>query len=124
MIDSRAPGSKQSATHREVIIKLIDIYNLMLNRTLPVTWAELSTPGAETATWLFASGPRWMPVYIQIKRRLPHWRGVFQVIKANLNTSYYPADRYRGELHMINARRGTAQQENIIMLCGLHMRND
>ncbi|TDT56794.1 amino acid adenylation domain-containing protein [Enterobacter sp. AG5470] len=102
VIDSRAPGSKQSASHREAIMKLIDIYNLMLNRTLPVTWEELSPLAPKEQLGYLHQVLVDAGLYTN-KTPLSALEGVFQVIKANLNTSYYPATRYRGVMHMINA---------------------
>ncbi|AMO47207.1 Phenylalanine racemase [Enterobacter sp. FY-07] len=105
VIDSRAPGSKQSASHREAIMKLIDIYNLMLNRTLPVTWEELSPLAPKEQLGYLHQVLVDAGLYTN-KTPLSALEGVFQVIKANLNTSYYPATRYRGVMHMINAQEG------------------
>lgn len=109
IIDSRSPGVKPLISHLEALMKLINIYNLMQNRELPVT--ENTLLGMEPHQRLICLHQFLIEAGVYIRNTpLSLLAGVFHVLYANLNTSYIPRERYQGMLHSINAQEANGAE--------------
>ncbi|WBU50059.1 amino acid adenylation domain-containing protein [Kosakonia pseudosacchari] len=116
IIDSRSPGVRPPISHLGAVMQLISIYNLMLNRALPVTEEALSRMEPHQRLICLHQLLIEAGVYTH-NTPLSLLAGVFHVLYANLNTSYIPRKRYQGMLHSINAQEANgaerAQREAI-----------
>ncbi|WP_200552224.1 amino acid adenylation domain-containing protein [Kosakonia sp. LAM2021] len=109
IIDSRSPGVKPPVSHLEAVMKLISIYNLMLNRELPIT--EDALLGMEPHQRLICLHQLLIEAGVYTRNTpLSLLAGVFHVLYANLNTSYIPRERYLGVLHSINAQEANGEE--------------
>ncbi|NUL36777.1 amino acid adenylation domain-containing protein [Kosakonia sacchari] len=109
IIDSRSPGIKPPVSHLGAVMKLISIYNLMLNRELPIT--EDALLGMEPHQRLICLHQLLIEAGVYTRNTpLSLLAGVFHVLYANLNTSYIPRERYLGVLHSINAQEANGAE--------------
>ncbi|WP_313625944.1 non-ribosomal peptide synthetase [Kosakonia sp.] len=109
IIDSRSPGAKPPVSHLGAVMKLISIYNLMLNRELPIT--EDALLGMAPQQRLICLHQLLIEAGVYTRNTpLSLLAGVFHVLYANLNTSYIPRARYQGRLHSINAQEANGAE--------------
>ncbi|CAI8787994.1 amino acid adenylation domain-containing protein [Kosakonia quasisacchari] len=109
LIDSRSPGAKPLVSHLEALMKLISIYNLRLNRELPITQEALLEMAPHQRLICLHQLLIETGIYTR-NTPLSLLAGVFHVMFANLNTSYIPRTHYQGVLHMINAQEANAAE--------------
>ncbi|RCW99774.1 MULTISPECIES: non-ribosomal peptide synthetase [Kosakonia] len=109
IIDSRSPGAKPPVSHLGAVMKLISIYNLMLNRELPIT--EDALLGMAPQQRLICLHQLLIEAGVYTRNTpLSLLAGVFHVLYANLNTSYIPRARYQGRLHSITAQEANGAE--------------
>ncbi|TPG63830.1 non-ribosomal peptide synthetase [Pseudomonas arsenicoxydans] len=116
LVDTDAPRPQRNSTkfinRIETLMQLIKIYDLMLEKPLPLTRQDFSNldPDAQIHCLLRAL------IYAGLlpdNTQMSVLQGVVRVIQANLNTCYTPQTRYEGLVHLINAEEGYVDDRQI-----------
>ncbi|WP_350307343.1 thioesterase domain-containing protein, partial [Photorhabdus viridis] len=109
LVDTSAPDPQDSVPKTvgriETLMKLIDIYNMILTQPLPFTRQDFENqePDEQIRSLLQALvNAGIFPENVSTSLL----QGVVQVMQANLNTSYTPHTSYKGLVHLINAKEG------------------
>ncbi|WP_413743176.1 alpha/beta fold hydrolase [Xenorhabdus bovienii] len=120
LVDTDEPdpqGSTPKPVNRtETIMKLIEIYNMILDRPLPLTKQDFDAlaPDEQLQYLLRALVNAGL---FPAKTPMSLLQGVVRVMQANLNTCYTPRTRYEGLVHLISAEEGdvdeTKTRENL-----------
>jgi thioesterase domain-containing protein len=106
VLDSMPPPTPDTPLRRlsrlEVLERLIEIYELALQRPLGLRAADLATRSPNEQLSLLLAR--------LIEARIMHrgadietMRGIVQVFATNINTCYIPASPYAGTLHLVKA---------------------
>ncbi|WP_071827427.1 non-ribosomal peptide synthetase [Xenorhabdus bovienii] len=93
----------------ETIMKLIEIYNMILDRPLPLTKQDFDdlAPDEQLQYLLRALVNAGL---FPAKTPISLLQGVVRVMQANLNTCYTPRTRYEGLVHLISAEEGDVDE--------------
>jgi len=114
VIDSRAPVTghreRYNISETETWMKLVNIYNLKLNRELPVT-REIIASLAPEERLIFLHDILISQGVYPVNTSISVLRGVFRVMHANLNTCYTPLAKFKGVMQLINAQEGNRAEQ-------------
>nr|WP_269749532.1 non-ribosomal peptide synthetase [Xenorhabdus lircayensis] len=113
LIDSEAPDPQgcvpKSLNRIETLMKLIEIYNMILSEPLPLTRQDFEGKDhSEQLQYLHQALVR--AGLFTAHSPISLLQGVVQVMQANLNTCYTPRTRYNGHVHLINAKEGDIEE--------------
>ncbi|MDC9595208.1 thioesterase domain-containing protein, partial [Xenorhabdus sp. IM139775] len=109
LVDTDEPDQQASAcksvNRTETLMELIDIYNLILEKPLPLTRPDLDdlAPDEQIQRLHHALVKAGL---FPAKTPISLLQGIVRVMQANLNTGYIPRTRYQGRVHLINAEKG------------------
>ncbi|OKP02811.1 Amino acid adenylation [Xenorhabdus thuongxuanensis] len=109
LIDTDEPDQQGSAlksvNRTETIMELIDIYNMILNQSLPLTRQDFDDLSPDEQIQHLHSALVKVGLF-PAKTPISLLQGIVRVMQANLNTGYIPRTRYEGSVHLINAEEG------------------
>lgn len=116
LVDTNSPDPQniiqKTVDQTEALLKLTDIYNMMLPHTLPLTRHDFI--GLEPCEQIELLSETLIKVgFFPANAPLSLLQGIVQVMHANLNTIYIPRTCYQGLLHLINAEEGDNDETSL-----------
>ncbi|OKP02420.1 Amino acid adenylation [Xenorhabdus eapokensis] len=116
LIDTDEPDQQGSAlksvNHIETIMELIDIYNMILNQSLPLTRQDFDDLAPDEQIQHLHRALVKVGLF-PAKTPISLLQGIVRVMQANLNTGYIPRTRYEGLMHLINAEEGDKDERRV-----------
>ncbi|MGI8443339.1 non-ribosomal peptide synthase/polyketide synthase [Pectobacterium versatile] len=109
LVDTDAPDIQgdppKSIDRIETIMKLIDIYNMILTQPLALTRSQFVDVAPEKQIALLHRALVKAGIF-STHTTTSLLQGIVQVMQANLNTVYTPRARYEGGLYLVSAKEG------------------
>ncbi|OTA16198.1 Amino acid adenylation [Xenorhabdus beddingii] len=113
LIDTDEPNPqghiRQPVDRIKTIMELIDIYNMILDRPLPLARQDFDHLDTDEQIRYLHRALVTAGLF-PAKTPMSLLQGVIRVMQANLNTGYMPRARYEGSVHLISAEKGDREE--------------